>query len=163
MAAEEEKDAAAMALEERRRQAELRAAAAERRMLQSQASSSPGGGSQEAPPLERKLSQPRCWESIDPQTLTAALVLLFGNCFSKAVLSQWTSQGFLFGRGGCATSDDDDDDDDNERATSWVLYQLQGGPCGVLAPVQAFLMKHLLFRSDFCGQVEGVTTEDIQR
>lgn len=33
----------------------------------------------------------------------------------------------------------------NHADTSFGLVQLEGGPCGVLAPIQALLMKHLLF------------------
>ena len=44
-----------------------------------------------------------------------------------------------------------------------ILLQLQGGPCGVLAPVQAFTVKHLIFSSSFRGDLGAVTAEEIQR
>ncbi|CAI5534476.1 unnamed protein product [Closterium sp. Naga37s-1] len=56
--------------------------------------------------------------------------MVFGRSPPAATLSQWSRQGFRF-------SDD--------PATSLGLVQREGGPCGVLAPVQALLLKYLLF------------------
>ncbi|XP_042065856.1 ubiquitin carboxyl-terminal hydrolase MINDY-3-like [Salvia splendens] len=56
--------------------------------------------------------------------------MIFGNGVSKDVLSQWTNQGIRF-------SDDPE--------TSMGLVQHEGGPCGVLAAIQAFVLKYLLF------------------
>ncbi|CAI5461499.1 unnamed protein product [Closterium sp. Yama58-4] len=56
--------------------------------------------------------------------------MVFGRNPPAATLSQWSRQGFRF-------SDD--------PATSLGLVQREGGPCGVLAPVQALLLKYLLF------------------
>ncbi|GJP42914.1 hypothetical protein CLOM_g2442 [Closterium sp. NIES-68] len=56
--------------------------------------------------------------------------MVFGRSPPAATLSQWSRQGFRF-------SDD--------PATSLGLVQREGGPCGVLAPIQALLLKYLLF------------------
>ncbi|XP_042060219.1 ubiquitin carboxyl-terminal hydrolase MINDY-3-like [Salvia splendens] len=56
--------------------------------------------------------------------------MIFGNGVSKDVLTQWTNQGIRF-------SDDPE--------TSMGLVQHEGGPCGVLAAIQAFVLKYLLF------------------
>ena len=51
----------------------------------------------------------------------------------------------------------------SDSGVKHVLLQLQGGPCGVLAPVQAFLIKHLIFKAEFGGSLDSVTPEEIQR
>eukprot|EP00897_Mesotaenium_endlicherianum_P005529 jgi/Mesen1/5003/ME000025S04407 len=56
--------------------------------------------------------------------------IVFGNSVSPEVLAQWTRQGFRFS---------------NDKETSLGLVQKEGGPCGVLAPIQALVMKYLLF------------------
>jgi len=59
--------------------------------------------------------------------------LLFGgrrmDCFNKA----WTEQGFFF---------------NTMNGLKCGLLQNKGGPCGVIAAVQAHVMKHLLFSTD---------------
>ena len=137
------------AREERRRQAELRAAAAERRMRQ-QAPPSPsraeGGADQQSKPGAARVGT---WEAMNEKVLREVFTLLFGGSnVSKAIVTQWTSQGLLLGR------------DDSFKH---ILLQLQGGPCGVLAPVQAFLVKHLVFKTDFGGDLRSVTSGDITR
>ncbi|KAG8389811.1 hypothetical protein BUALT_Bualt01G0017300 [Buddleja alternifolia] len=57
-------------------------------------------------------------------------LMIFGNRVSKDVLAQWSNQGIRF-------SDDPE--------TSMGLVQHEGGPCGVLAAIQAFVLKYLLF------------------
>ena len=137
------------AREERRRQAELRAAAAERRMRQ-QAPPSPsraeGGADPQSKPGAARVGT---WEAMNEKVLREVFTLLFGGSnVSKAIVTQWTSQGLLLGR------------DDSFKH---ILLQLQGGPCGVLAPVQAFLVKHLVFKTDFGGDLRSVTSGDITR
>ncbi|XP_051150979.1 uncharacterized protein LOC127265288 isoform X2 [Andrographis paniculata] len=56
--------------------------------------------------------------------------LIFGNNVTKDVLAQWCNQGIRF------SADPD---------TSMGLVQHEGGPCGVLAALQAFVLKYLLF------------------
>ncbi|KAH6835215.1 ubiquitin interaction motif-containing protein [Perilla frutescens var. hirtella] len=57
-------------------------------------------------------------------------LMIFGNRVTRDVLAQWTNQGIRF-------SDDPE--------TSMGLVQHEGGPCGVLAAIQAFVLKYLLF------------------
>ncbi|CAM6105339.1 unnamed protein product [Calypogeia fissa] len=56
--------------------------------------------------------------------------MVFGTNFSKDVLAQWCNQGFRFS---------------SDLETSLGLVQREGGPCGVLAPIQALVLKYLLF------------------
>ena len=86
------------AREERRRQAELRAAAAERRMRE--ASSTPSQ-TRESPTQQEQNPTGRgsggAWEPVNEEARSGLLALLFGKAspISKAVVSQWTSQGLL--------------------------------------------------------------------
>ena len=61
----------------------------------------------------------------------AADQLLFGSGDSRAAsdsdISRWQSESFVF-----------------SSSVVWGLRQTVGGPCGVLAPVQAFLLRHLI-------------------
>eukprot|EP00439_Symbiodinium_sp_Y106_P065136 s2346_g10.t1 len=58
------------------------------------------------------------------------LRLLFGDSPEAADVERWLSVGFQW----------------SQRAgLEWGLWQKQGGPCGVFAPVQAFIVKQLLF------------------
>ncbi|XP_024378106.1 uncharacterized protein [Physcomitrium patens] len=57
-------------------------------------------------------------------------MMIFGGNFSKDVLCQWCHQGFRFSP---------------DAETSLGLVQREGGPCGVLAPIQALVLKYLLF------------------
>lgn len=59
--------------------------------------------------------------------------MIFGCEVTKDILGQWSNQGIRF-------SPDLD--------TSMGLVQHEGGPCGVLAAIQAFVLKYLLFFSD---------------
>ncbi|CAN4081162.1 unnamed protein product [Withania somnifera] len=64
--------------------------------------------------------------------------MIFGCEVTKDILGQWSNQGIRF-------SPDPD--------TSMGLVQHEGGPCGVLAAIQAFVLKHLLFFSDDLNMV----------
>ncbi|KAH0681347.1 hypothetical protein KY290_023494 [Solanum tuberosum] len=64
--------------------------------------------------------------------------MIFGCEVTRDILGQWTNQGIRF-------SPDLD--------TSMGLVQHEGGPCGVLAAIQAFVLKHLLFFSDDLNMV----------
>ncbi|KAI3460490.1 hypothetical protein Pfo_017153 [Paulownia fortunei] len=57
-------------------------------------------------------------------------LMIFGNRVSKDVLAQWSNQGIRFS---------------TDPETSMGLVQHEGGPCGVLAAIQAFVLKYLLF------------------
>ncbi|KAG7594189.1 Ubiquitin interacting motif [Arabidopsis thaliana x Arabidopsis arenosa] len=56
--------------------------------------------------------------------------MVFGNEVSKSVLAQWTNQGIRFSP---------------DPETTIGLVQHEGGPCGVLAALQAFVLKYLLY------------------
>ncbi|KAL0365957.1 UNVERIFIED_CONTAM: Ubiquitin carboxyl-terminal hydrolase MINDY-3 [Sesamum radiatum] len=56
--------------------------------------------------------------------------MIFGNRVSKDVLAQWSNQGIRFS---------------TDPETSMGLVQHEGGPCGVLAAIQAYVLKYLLF------------------
>ncbi|KAL0369322.1 UNVERIFIED_CONTAM: Ubiquitin carboxyl-terminal hydrolase MINDY-3 [Sesamum calycinum] len=56
--------------------------------------------------------------------------MIFGNRVSKDVLAQWSNQGIRFS---------------TDSETSMGLVQHEGGPCGVLAAIQAYVLKYLLF------------------
>ncbi|KAJ0512390.1 putative EF-hand domain pair, deubiquitinating enzyme MINDY-3/4 domain-containing protein [Helianthus annuus] len=56
--------------------------------------------------------------------------MVFGNEVSKGILAQWSNQGIRFSP---------------DEETSMGLVQHEGGPCGVLAAIQAFVLKYLLF------------------
>ncbi|KAL3504463.1 hypothetical protein ACH5RR_034304 [Cinchona calisaya] len=59
--------------------------------------------------------------------------MIFGGEVTKDILAQWSNQGIRF-------SPDPD--------TSMGLVQHEGGPCGVLATIQAFVLKYLLFHPE---------------
>ncbi|PIA41102.1 hypothetical protein AQUCO_02300125v1 [Aquilegia coerulea] len=63
--------------------------------------------------------------------------MVFGNGVSKEILSQWTNQGIRFS---------------SDPETCMGLVQHEGGPCGVLATIQAFVLKYLLFFPDELGK-----------
>ncbi|KAM7518703.1 hypothetical protein LguiB_017665 [Lonicera macranthoides] len=56
--------------------------------------------------------------------------MVFGGEVTKDILAQWTNQGIRFSP---------------DQETSMGLVQHEGGPCGVLATIQAFVLKYLLF------------------
>lgn len=57
-------------------------------------------------------------------------LMIFGEGVSKDVLAQWCNQGIRFSL---------------DPETSMGLVQHEGGPCGVLAAIQGFVLKYLLF------------------
>ncbi|KAL2497117.1 ubiquitin interaction motif-containing protein [Abeliophyllum distichum] len=64
--------------------------------------------------------------------------MIFGKEVSKNVLAQWSNQGIRFSP---------------DSETSMGLVQHEGGPCGVLAAIQAFVFKYLLFCLEESGNV----------
>lgn len=64
--------------------------------------------------------------------------MMFGSEVSKDILAQWSNQGIRFS---------------SDSETSMGLVQHEGGPCGVLAAIQAFVLKYLLFFPDELGKV----------
>ncbi|KAK6131023.1 hypothetical protein DH2020_035234 [Rehmannia glutinosa] len=65
-------------------------------------------------------------------------LMIFGNRVSKDVLAQWSNQGIRFSA---------------DPETSMGLVQHEGGPCGVLAAIQAFVLKYLLFSPEASDNV----------
>ncbi|KAL0909777.1 hypothetical protein M5K25_020674 [Dendrobium thyrsiflorum] len=59
--------------------------------------------------------------------------IVFGSDVSKNILAQWCNQGIRFS---------------SDPETCIGLVQHEGGPCGVLATIQAFVLKYLLFFPD---------------
>ncbi|GFP80192.1 protein fam188b [Phtheirospermum japonicum] len=65
-------------------------------------------------------------------------LMIFGNMVSKDILAQWSNQGIRFSA---------------DPETSMGLVQHEGGPCGVLAAIQAFVLKYLLFSPEASDNV----------
>ncbi|CAN6248585.1 unnamed protein product [Urochloa humidicola] len=72
-------------------------------------------------------------EELPPDVAEKLWTMVFGGGVSKAVLAQWSNQGIRFS---------------SDPETTMGLVQHEGGPCGVLATVQAYVLKYLLFFSD---------------
>nr|TKW04360.1 hypothetical protein SEVIR_7G104000v2 [Setaria viridis] len=134
--------------EARRKQRELMAAAAEKRLRAaavSVARSSPPpqqavvepapAPSPEAAEEEKADPEPTgiSMEELPPDVAEQLWAMVFGAGVSKAVLAQWSNQGIRFS---------------SDSETTMGLVQHEGGPCGVLATVQAYVLKYLLFFSD---------------
>lgn len=137
----------------RRLQRELMASAAEKRIRATESKSpslspkveSPNKnvGPSGAPALitearraaERKV---RSGEALPPEVANELFSMMFGSGVSKGILAQWSNQGIRF------SSDPD---------TCMGLVQHEGGPCGVLATIQAFVLKYLLFFPQELGHV----------
>ncbi|KAF5784715.1 putative EF-hand domain pair, ubiquitin carboxyl-terminal hydrolase MINDY-3/4 [Helianthus annuus] len=134
----------------RRLQRELMAAAAEKRMAASASAavaksggSSSGsvaksvclGGSEvksekvdECEPMVKE--EKSSGEELALEQAHQLFSMVFGNEVSKGILAQWSNQGIRFSP---------------DEETSMGLVQHEGGPCGVLAAIQAFVLKYLLF------------------
>ncbi|KAH6824091.1 ubiquitin interaction motif-containing protein [Perilla frutescens var. hirtella] len=65
-------------------------------------------------------------------------LMIFGEGVSKDVLAQWCNQGIRFS---------------SDPETSMGLVQHEGGPCGVLAAIQGFVLKYLLFSPEETNNV----------
>ncbi|KAF3445520.1 hypothetical protein FNV43_RR10696 [Rhamnella rubrinervis] len=132
----------------RRLQRELMAAAAEKRMLDARkaspvlVSSSAGTASSTASKAVKKERELGVKDVNLGKELTEAeanqlFSMVFGAEVSKDILAQWTNQGIRFSP---------------DSETSMGLVQHEGGPCGVLAAIQAFVLKYLLFFPDELGK-----------
>ncbi|XP_022773381.1 ubiquitin carboxyl-terminal hydrolase MINDY-3-like [Durio zibethinus] len=127
--------------ESRRLQRELMAAAAEKRMLVSaksipdscSPSKSESGGDLGRKEMERKAKEVNLGDELSEKEAYQLFSMVFGGCVSKDILTQWSNQGIRFSP---------------DPETSMGLVQHEGGPCGVLATIQAFVLKHLLFFPD---------------
>ncbi|KAL4333029.1 hypothetical protein GQ457_07G022480 [Hibiscus cannabinus] len=132
--------------ESRRLQRELMAAAAEKRMLAAaktaRSSSSPlkneKSGDLGIKEAEMKAKEVNLGNELSEKEAYHLFSMVFGSGVSKGILAQWSNQGIRFSP---------------DPETSMGLVQHEGGPCGVLATIQAFVLKHLLFFPDELGKV----------
>ncbi|KAJ4964781.1 hypothetical protein NE237_016630 [Protea cynaroides] len=76
-------------------------------------------------------------EELSPEVANQLFSMVFGNGVSRDILAQWTNQGIRFS---------------TDSETCMGLVQHEGGPCGVLATIQAFVLKYLLFFPDEIGK-----------
>ncbi|KAM7259609.1 hypothetical protein ACFE04_015350 [Oxalis oulophora] len=138
-------------VDRRRLQRELMAAAAEKRMLFSKpptriaaVTSSPVKRGGSADSLDKKTEtgvravnvrsvNGNVVEELSAEESERLFMMVFGSDVSRDVLNQWTNQGIRFS---------------SDQETSMGLVQHEGGPCGVLAAIQAFVLKNLLFTPD---------------
>ncbi|XP_073013126.1 uncharacterized protein [Typha latifolia] len=74
---------------------------------------------------------------LSPPEASQLFLMVFGDAVSKNVLAQWCNQGIRFS---------------SDPETCMGLVQHEGGPCGVLATIQAFVLKYLLFFPDDLGK-----------
>ncbi|KAK8579895.1 hypothetical protein V6N13_143054 [Hibiscus sabdariffa] len=139
---EAENSAMTMTPEEPRRlQCELLAAAAEKRILTAAksvpASGSPlksdSGGDLGTKDMETEAKEVNLGNELSEEEAYQLFFMVFGSSVSKDILAQWSNQGIRFSP---------------DPETSMILVQHEGGPCGVLAAIQAFVLKHLLFFPD---------------
>ncbi|KAB2083638.1 hypothetical protein ES319_A05G282000v1 [Gossypium barbadense] len=127
--------------ESRRLQRELMAAAAEKRMLATEKSvpssgsplKSDSGGDIGTKEMEIKAKEVKLGNELSEKEAYQLFFMVFGSDVSKDILAQWSNQGIRFSP---------------DPETSMILVQHEGGPCGVLAAIQAFVLKHLLFCPD---------------
>ncbi|XP_054803925.1 uncharacterized protein LOC129307083 [Prosopis cineraria] len=127
----------------RRLQRELMAAAAEKRMMVAKSASSPtvrGGKSGDVGRKDEScLEAGNLSRELSLEEANQLFFMVFGNEVSKSVLAQWSNQGIRFS---------------SDPETSMGLVQHEGGPCGVLAAIQAFVLKYILFH----GELKDATT-----
>lgn len=131
----------------RRQQRELMAAAAEKRMSMSKNAAavpkveksvvSAAGQRAEAAPAMASLGVERkavnLGEKLSAADVNQLFAMVFGAGVSRGVIVQWSNQGIRFSP---------------DPETCMGLVQHEGGPCGVLATIQAFVLKYLLFFPD---------------
>ncbi|CAN8302615.1 unnamed protein product [Cochlearia groenlandica] len=126
----------------RRLQRELMAAAAEKRMVVLPKSPPPPAKATVFPIRVADKDPPlvTSGKKLSPQESDQLFSMVFGNEVSKSVLAQWTNQGIKFSP---------------DPETTIGLVQHEGGPCGVLAALQAFVLKYLLYFPDDVGKASS--------
>ncbi|XP_030747048.1 ubiquitin carboxyl-terminal hydrolase MINDY-3 homolog [Sitophilus oryzae] len=82
--------------------------------------------------------------SVAEQELGALRSLLWGSEIKQDIFRRW-SQGFYFSS--------------NEKS---CLEQAEGGPCAIISPVQAFIIKNLLLEHQDLSFREKVSTDELQ-
>lgn len=133
----------------RRLQRELMAAAAEKRLMMSGKPASPARRNVAFPKEEKDgvaggaggdgRKEVSCGMELSDADVNQLFSMVFGNDVSKGILAQWCNQGIRFSP---------------DPETFMGLVQHEGGPCGVLAAIQAFVLKYLIFFPDDLGKVE---------
>ncbi|XP_044475354.1 ubiquitin carboxyl-terminal hydrolase MINDY-3-like [Mangifera indica] len=143
----------------RRMQRELMAAAAEKRMKEAKSAPAASNASVSSPKIVKSCesalkekvleTKEKAFESkekvleskegnLGKEEANQLFSMLFGSGVSKDILAQWSNQGIRFS---------------SDPETSMGLVQHEGGPCGVLATIQAFVLKYLLFFTDELGNI----------
>uniref|UniRef100_A0A6N2NKG2 Deubiquitinating enzyme MINDY-3/4 conserved domain-containing protein n=1 Tax=Salix viminalis TaxID=40686 RepID=A0A6N2NKG2_SALVM len=147
----------------RRMKRELMAAAAEKRLLETSVSfpspsqsPSPSKATADKNPVKsadsvRKevdfgVKEGSSGKELSIEEANELFSMVFGSGVSKDILAQWSNQGLRFS---C------------DPETSMGLVQHEGGPCGVLATLQAFVLKHLLFFPDEIGKVTSNVPQNL--
>ncbi|KAI5671221.1 hypothetical protein M9H77_11585 [Catharanthus roseus] len=146
-------------LKNRRMQRELMASAAEKRMMAARNAATASAVRVEKSGKEEKSSGAATEGSVTNQGKKISLVkcegkignsgielsmaeahqlfsMIFGGEVTKDILAQWSNQGIRFSL---------------DQDTCMGLVQHEGGPCGVLATIQAFVLKYLLFCPEESG------------
>lgn len=136
----------------RKVQRELMAAAAERRMLATRGSAA---GQVAEQSVEKNLGDRaeeqkatsmgdseveknlNLGEQLSPEAANQLFLMVFGNQVTRDILAQWSNQGIRFSSDG---------------ETSMGLVQHEGGPCGVLAAIQAIVLKYIIFLPEELGK-----------
>ncbi|EXC19902.1 hypothetical protein L484_017879 [Morus notabilis] len=141
----------------RQQQRELMAAAAEKRMLLASAKKN----SAPPPPVSRSavsdskvvkrekdlgLGDLNLGRKLTEAEANELFSMVFGAEVSKGILAQWSNQGIRFSP---------------DPETTMGLVQHEGGPCGVLAAIQAFVLKYLLFLPEELGKVAQNTPQPL--
>ncbi|CAA0810010.1 ubiquitin interaction motif-containing protein [Striga hermonthica] len=119
-------------VESRRRQRELMAAAAEKRMAEVKSVWSSKNAENQGLEgvVEGAENSGKSEVELSMAEAEKLFQIIFGDRVCENVLGQWSNQGIRF-------SDDPE--------TSMGLVQHEGGPCGVLAAIQGFVLKDLLY------------------
>ncbi|KAH1230579.1 Ubiquitin carboxyl-terminal hydrolase MINDY-3 [Glycine max] len=137
------------------RRRELMAAAAEKRMAAAaRVSPSPSpspspvkkGGELGRSEEDSRLKSVNLSKELSAEEANQLFGMVFGNEVSKGILAQWSNQGIRFS---------------SDPVTSMGLVQHEGGPCGVLAAIQAFVLKYILFFSDELKDVSCMSPEGL--
>ncbi|KAB5557303.1 hypothetical protein DKX38_008212 [Salix brachista] len=146
----------------RRMKRELMAAAAEKRLLETSVSfpspsqsPSPSKATADKNPVKsadsvRKevdfgVKEGSSGKELSIEEANELFSMVFGSGVSKDILAQWSNQGLRFS---C------------DPETSMGLVQHEGGPCGVLATLQAFVLKHLFFPNEI-GKVTSNVPQNL--
>ncbi|XP_068663588.1 uncharacterized protein [Aristolochia californica] len=144
----------------RRMKRELMAAAAEKRMMISKTVPAKTTEKKETPvspnPVDLKTEGARSGherkeanlgQELSPSHAEQLFLMVFGTGVSKDILAQWCNQGIRFS---------------SDPETCMGLVQHEGGPCGVLATIQAFVLKYMIFCSgELDKSVQSMSSQNL--